>query len=104
MTERSDLMVERDGIGWWTNWNQQAAVVSQSEWVLTRTTRECGLCGLSRGEVATMIQNILTSRLTREQQIELYESTAKDGDALAPCLPCVEAVLDLTDEMKEDMP
>ena len=75
-----------------------------TETAIERCYRECELCGLRRGEVAVMIQNILTSRLTREQQIERYESTAKDGDDLAPCLPCVEAVLDLTDEMKEDMP
>ena len=50
-----------------------------------------------------MIQTVLTSPLTREQQFELYASTEKPGDDLAPCLPCVEAVLDLTDEMKEDL-
>lgn len=63
---------------------------SRTEATIERCYRECELCGLSRGEVAVMIQNILTSRLTREQQIERYESTAKDGDDLAPCLPCVE--------------
>ncbi len=69
-----------------------------TETAIERCYRECELCGLRRGEVAVMIQNILTSRLTREEQIERYESTAREGDNVAPCLPCVEAVLDVAEK------
>ena len=71
---------------------------------IDRAYRECELCGLERGEVARMIQTVLTSPLTRKQQIYRYLATGEPGDGKAACLPCVEAVLDLTDEMKEDMP
>ena len=76
----------------------------QSEPTIETAYRECELCGLERREVKRMIHNSLTSRLTREQQIEAYQSTAMDGDDTSPCMPCVTAVLDLMDEMREDMP
>ena len=76
---------------------------SRTEATIDRAYRECGLCSLERDEVDTMIRTVLTSSLTREQQIERYRATAKDGDDVEPCLPGVEAVLDLTDEMREDL-
>lgn len=66
----------------------------EPEATLDRCYYECELCGLSRGEVARMIQTVATSPLTRKQQIYRYLATGEPGDGKAACLPCVEAVLD----------
>ena len=66
----------------------------RTETATERAYRECGLWGLDRSEIARLLHDVARSPLTREQQTELYESTAKDGDDVKPCLPCVEAVMD----------
>ena len=76
---------------------------SDTETALERAYRECGLCGSDRAEVDRQIENKRRSRLTRDEEIELYYSTGKRLD-LEPCLPCVEAVLDAAGKEKENTP
>ncbi len=80
------------------------AIVVASQYLRETTTKRayriCAACGLEPDEIDQQIQNKSRSTLSRAEEIELYHSTGKPGDDLAPCLPCVEAVLDAAGEEK----
>ena len=66
-----------------------------------RAFRICEACGLEDDEIASLIDVKSRSSLSREQEIELFDSTFKGNYQWANsemCLPCVEAVLDAAEK------
>ncbi len=59
-------------------WSPQACPVLAIS--VGRAYHECGLCGLGDDEIATMIENIRRRGLTREEELELLDSTFGPGD------------------------
>ncbi len=84
------------------------AIVVASQYLRETTTKRayriCAACGLEPDEIDRQIENKSQSTLSREEEINLYHSTGKPGDDLAPCLPCVEAVLDAAGKVERSTP
>ncbi|MHC4698764.1 MAG: hypothetical protein ACYTFA_18700 [Planctomycetota bacterium] len=60
-----------------------------------RAYKECRPCGLAESEIDELIDTRRHSTVSREESIELFESTfSPDETGPEDCTPCLEAVLD----------
>ena len=73
-----------------------------SETLTERAYRICEACGLESDKIDRQIENKSRSTLSRAEEIELYHSTGKPRDALAPCVPYVHAVVNARGSEKND--
>ena len=58
---------------------------------------ECGPCDLTPAEVDDLIETTRHSTLTREQNREVFIDTFEDREDAEECLPCADAILDVSD-------
>jgi len=62
---------------------------------IDRALAESRPCGMTDAESLRMIANVSETRLSRQQELELFDQTFKPGDThRQDCEPCLQAVLD----------
>ncbi len=65
------------------------------ETLTQRAHRLCDECGLDDDEIDRLIDEFRDPRLSREQALALFFDTFENPADGEPCMPCVEAVLDI---------
>ena len=64
--------------------------------------RICEACGLARSEIDRLIDDMLHSTLTREENLQLFRATFEMREDAELCIDCAEAVLDAAGEADQD--
>ena len=60
----------------------------------------CDLCGLTNAEVDQFITNVKSRALSRDEELAMWRDIA-DPENVDACRPCVDAILDVSDQHAE---